>query len=174
VSGGGSSTYILTFRSRNWRMEYEVSHLRLSAPFHGDDHRGKVNNYTVWKVRAGKAWRSCCCITENLNKRKARKANANWTKVRLSRCLRLVLPDIMADSQSPDATVGRPPPVPLPTRNAPATPGKSLASLLTNRAQGRGSTPIPPSLQAKMAAVCLSLLSAITRRVSLVLLIADR
>jgi hypothetical protein len=55
----------------------------------------------------------------------------------------------MADSSSsPDSSL--PHPGPLPTRQAPATPNRGVTGLLN---RGTGSTPIPPSLQAKMAAV---------------------
>lgn len=49
------------------------------------------------------------------------------------------------------APARRPPPFPQASRNPPVPPGRSVSSLLANR--GSGATPIPPSLQAKMAAV---------------------
>ncbi|PSR88587.1 hypothetical protein PHLCEN_2v5114 [Hermanssonia centrifuga] len=50
-------------------------------------------------------------------------------------------------SSTPDGAVMRPPP----TRN-PTAPSRTVAGLLANR-RPMASTPIPPSLQAKMAAV---------------------
>ncbi|OBZ68050.1 Protein kinase wis1 [Grifola frondosa] len=55
-------------------------------------------------------------------------------------------------SQS-DGAATRPPPVPIAPPRAPAmTPNRSVTGLLNNR-RNIGSTPIPPSLQAKMAAL---------------------
>lgn len=56
----------------------------------------------------------------------------------------------MTDSPSLDARP-RPGPVPLANRNAPGAPNRGVTGLL--RSGHGGSTPIPPSLQAKMAAV---------------------
>jgi mitogen-activated protein kinase kinase len=59
----------------------------------------------------------------------------------------------MSDPPSPtDPAASRPAPVPL--RHPPAAPNRGVTGLLN---RGSGSTPIPPSLQAKMAAVCLVL-----------------
>jgi hypothetical protein len=61
----------------------------------------------------------------------------------------------MPDSQTPDSALPSPQIVPVPTRSAPTAPRKNVTGLLVNRQSAQGSTPIPPSLQAKMAAVRL-------------------
>lgn len=62
---------------------------------------------------------------------------------------------IMSESWSPSP---RPSVFPTPSRDPPSPPNSRPASLLASR--GSHATPIPPSLQAKMAAVCVILLSA--------------
>lgn len=62
-------------------------------------------------------------------------------------------PHPTADSPS----AHRPPPVPLNARQPPLrSGGNALTGLMGNRSGPQGSTPIPPSLQAKMAAVSAS------------------
>lgn len=56
-------------------------------------------------------------------------------------------------SASTSPPQSRPPPIPIPARQAPTAPRKNLTGLLGGRQGHHGSTPIPPSLQAKMAAV---------------------
>ncbi|OJT13241.1 Protein kinase wis1, partial [Trametes pubescens] len=58
----------------------------------------------------------------------------------------------MSNSSQQDGGVSRPAPVPIPGRAPAANPSRSVAGLLNNRNRSMGSTPIPPSLQAKMAA----------------------
>lgn len=60
----------------------------------------------------------------------------------------------MSDSSSsPDAGLASPPSLPLPQRNVQA-PNRPVSGLLSNR-RPMASTPIPPSLQAKMTAVSI-------------------
>ena len=59
----------------------------------------------------------------------------------------------MSNPSHQDAGVARPPPVPLQARTTAGNPNRSVNSLLNNRNRNIAATPIPPSLQAKMAAV---------------------
>ncbi|KAI0718964.1 kinase-like domain-containing protein [Cerioporus squamosus] len=58
----------------------------------------------------------------------------------------------MSNPSQQDGGVARPPPVPHPARTPAANPNRTVTGLLNNRNRHMGSTPIPPSLQAKMAA----------------------
>ncbi|KAI0745525.1 kinase-like domain-containing protein [Earliella scabrosa] len=58
----------------------------------------------------------------------------------------------MSNPSHQDAGVARPPPVPLQARTTAGNPNRSVNSLLNNRNRNIAATPIPPSLQAKMAA----------------------
>ncbi|RPD78197.1 kinase-like protein [Lentinus tigrinus ALCF2SS1-7] len=58
----------------------------------------------------------------------------------------------MSNPSQQDGGVARSSPVLIPTRNPSANPNRTVTGLLNNRNRNNTSTPIPPSLQAKMAA----------------------